>query len=141
MVIITDVNGNTVLRGQSSSHKVNNSIPVLRIDCLGFHGIPSALLRKHGLFYTSNGINALDLERGGIAINKAASTHLSDPVTHLELSVRSSNNLEKMGIETIAQLVVKSEEDLLEYKRFGRTHVMEVKEALMNIGLTLNMVI
>ena len=141
MAIITDVNGNPMLRGQSCSHILNNFMPVIRIDCLGFQGLPSALLQKHGLFYTSNGINALDLERGCIATDKEILKDLSAPIAELELSVSSSNRLEEIGIETIGELIARSENDLLEYKKFGRTHLMEVKESLMNIGLTLNMVI
>ena len=65
--------------------------------------------------------------------------YLASPVTHLELSVKGSNDLESMGIKTIGQLVSRTEVDLLEYKCIGYTTLSEIKESLMNMGLVLGM--
>jgi DNA-directed RNA polymerase subunit alpha len=64
---------------------------------------------------------------------------LSMPITDLDLSVRASNCLESSKIETVAQLVIQSESDLLKVRSFGRTSLREVKRKLQDLGLTLGM--
>ncbi|MDP2943772.1 MAG: DNA-directed RNA polymerase subunit alpha [Candidatus Omnitrophota bacterium] len=61
------------------------------------------------------------------------------PVSELELSVRSSNCLREANIKTIADLVRKTEEEMLEFKNFGKKSLSEIKELLGNLGLTLGM--
>jgi DNA-directed RNA polymerase subunit alpha len=61
------------------------------------------------------------------------------PISELELSVRSSNCLNEAGIKTIAELVVKTEEQLLSFKNFGKKSLNEIKELLIGMGLTLGM--
>jgi DNA-directed RNA polymerase subunit alpha len=61
------------------------------------------------------------------------------PISELELSVRSSNCLREAGIKTIADLVKKTEEDMLSFKNFGKKSLAEIKELLMGMGLTLGM--
>lgn len=61
------------------------------------------------------------------------------PISELELSVRSSNCLQEADIKTIAELVVKSEEQLLSYKNFGKKSLTEIKELLLGMNLTLSM--
>jgi DNA-directed RNA polymerase subunit alpha len=62
---------------------------------------------------------------------------LSVPVTDFELSVRSRNCLQKMGIMTLGDLVRCSEAELLASKNFGETSLMEIKEMLSSKGLQL----
>lgn len=64
---------------------------------------------------------------------------LSIPVTDFELSVRSRNCLNKMNIKTLGDLVEKTEAELLSYKNFGETSLMEIKEILAKKGLKLGM--
>ncbi|MBN2199378.1 MAG: DNA-directed RNA polymerase subunit alpha [Candidatus Aminicenantes bacterium] len=64
---------------------------------------------------------------------------LSKPIEHLELSVRSNNCLRSAGIEKIFELVLKTEDDLLKTKNFGRKSLSEIKETLSNLGLGLNL--
>jgi DNA-directed RNA polymerase subunit alpha len=59
------------------------------------------------------------------------------PVTDFELSVRSRNCLQKMGILTLGDLARTSEEEILESKNFGETSLVEIKEMLASKGLTL----
>ncbi len=59
------------------------------------------------------------------------------PVTDFELSVRSRNCLEKMNIRTLGDLVSKDEAELLAYKNFGETSLVEIKELLTARGLKL----
>ena len=64
---------------------------------------------------------------------------LSKPIEHLELSVRSNNCLRSAGIEKIFELVLKTEDDLLKTKNFGRKSLSEIKDTLSNLGLGLNL--
>ncbi len=61
------------------------------------------------------------------------------PISELELSVRSSNCLREAGIKIIADLVKKSEDEMLSFKNFGKKSLTEIKELLMGMGLTLGM--
>lgn len=62
---------------------------------------------------------------------------LSIPVTDFELSVRSRNCLQKMGIMTLGDLCRCTEQDLLSSKNFGETSLIEIKEMLASKGLRL----
>ncbi len=59
------------------------------------------------------------------------------PVTDFELSVRSRNCLQKMGIMTLGDLARTSEAELLESKNFGETSLVEIKDMLASKGLSL----
>ena len=62
---------------------------------------------------------------------------LSIPVTDFELSVRSRNCLQKMGISTLGDLTRVTELQLLGSKNFGETSLVEIKEMLGSKGLEL----
>ncbi len=62
---------------------------------------------------------------------------LKIPVTDFELSVRSRNCLQKMKIDTLGDLIVKTEQELLAYKNFGETSLKEIKDMLTQKGLKL----
>src|SRR5438874_2200681 len=59
------------------------------------------------------------------------------PIEELELGVRSYNCLKRVGIETIGDLVVKTENELAAIPNFGKKSIEEVKETLATHGLTL----
>ena len=59
------------------------------------------------------------------------------PIEELELGVRSYNCLKRVGIETIGDLVSKSENELAAIPNFGKKSVEEVKETLQAHGLSL----
>ena len=61
------------------------------------------------------------------------------PISELELSVRSSNCLREANIKAIADLVKKSEDEMLAFKNFGKKSLTEIKELLAGMGLTLGM--
>jgi DNA-directed RNA polymerase subunit alpha len=65
--------------------------------------------------------------------------HLLKNVEELELSVRASNCLKNANIKTIAELVQKSEYEMLKTKNFGRKSLNEIKEILHSMGLHLGM--
>jgi len=61
------------------------------------------------------------------------------PISELELSVRSSNCLREAGIKIIADLVRKNEEEMLNFKNFGKKSLTEIQELLVGMGVTLGM--
>jgi DNA-directed RNA polymerase subunit alpha len=67
------------------------------------------------------------------------SDQLNRSVEELELSVRSYNCLKNAGIQTIGELVQKSESEMLRTKNFGRKSLNEIKEILTTMGLGLGM--
>ncbi len=76
-----------------------------------------------------------DLERKEDRLNQILRT----PITDFELSVRARNCLNKMNILTLGDLVRKTEVELLSYKNFGETSLLEIKEILGSKGLRLGM--
>ncbi len=60
-------------------------------------------------------------------------------VDDLELSVRSANCLKNAGINLIGELVRKTEAEMLKTKNFGRKSLNEIKEILMEYGLSFGM--
>jgi DNA-directed RNA polymerase subunit alpha len=65
--------------------------------------------------------------------------NLFKTVDELELSVRSYNCLKNADIKTIAELVQKTEPEMLKTKNFGRKSLNEIKEILARMGLHLGM--
>ena len=65
--------------------------------------------------------------------------NLDRSVEELELSVRSYNCLKNANITTIRELVLKSEQEMLKTKNFGRKSLNEIKEILSAMGLSLGM--
>ena len=65
--------------------------------------------------------------------------NLNRSVEELELSVRSYNCLKNANIQTIGELVQKTEADMLKTKNFGRKSLNEIKEILASMGLSLGM--
>lgn len=62
---------------------------------------------------------------------------MDTPVTDFELSVRARNCLKKMNIRTLGDLLKVSESELLSYKNFGETSLVEIKAMLAAKGLRL----
>ncbi|SYZ73678.1 DNA-directed RNA polymerase subunit alpha [Candidatus Zixiibacteriota bacterium] len=64
---------------------------------------------------------------------------LKTRVDELELSVRSSNCLRAANIQTLSELVSKSESDMLKYRNFGRKSLNELNAILEELGLSFGM--
>ena len=64
---------------------------------------------------------------------------LAKPIQDLELSVRASNCIESIKIETVGQLARMTEADILKIRSFGKTSLREVKRKLADLGLSLGM--
>ncbi len=65
--------------------------------------------------------------------------HLNKSVDEMELSVRSYNCLKNANIQTVRDLVVKSESDMMKVKNFGRKSLEEIKDILDSMGLQFGM--
>ncbi|UCC94982.1 MAG: DNA-directed RNA polymerase subunit alpha [Candidatus Omnitrophota bacterium] len=62
---------------------------------------------------------------------------LKIPISELELSVRSANCLREADIKTLADLVEKTEAEMLSYRNFGKKSLNEVVNLLKTMGLGL----
>src|SRR5436190_1208252 len=102
------------------------------------------LIRQLAIF---TDLDALDIRRDGDASladggGDSAGVSLANgmenfPIEELELGVRSYNCLKRVGIETIGDLVTKSEDELAAIPNFGKKSIEEVKETLAQHGLGL----
>jgi len=66
--------------------------------------------------------------------------HASDmalPIEEMDFSVRSYNCLKREGIQTVGDLVQRTEQDLLDIRNFGQKSIDEVKQKLAEMGLGL----
>jgi DNA-directed RNA polymerase subunit alpha len=70
---------------------------------------------------------------------EAVNENLNRSIEELELSVRSYNCLKNANIQTIGELVRKSEAEMLKTKNFGRKSLNEIKEILADMGLSFGM--
>jgi len=61
------------------------------------------------------------------------------PISELELSVRSANCLKEANIKSIAELVRKTESELLSFRNFGKKSLTEINDLLKVMGLHLGM--
>lgn len=64
---------------------------------------------------------------------------LRQPISELELSVRSVNCLEEAKIKTIGDLVQKTEMEMLKYRNFGKKSLTEINNILKSLSLSLGM--
>jgi len=70
---------------------------------------------------------------------EAMNENLNKSIEELELSVRSYNCLKNANIQTIRELVTRSETEMLKTKNFGRKSLNEIKEILADMGLQFGM--
>ena len=100
------------------------------------------LIRQLAIFTDIEKIDSLRDIDGGVSEGVSAETHSAGPmenfpIEELELGVRSYNCLKRVGIETIGDLVMKTENELAAIPNFGKKSIEEVKETLQQHGLTL----
>jgi len=80
-----------------------------------------------------------DSEMQSLSENPVFNSNLLKSVDELELSVRANNCLKNANIKSIADLVQKTEHEMLKTKNFGRKSLNEIKEILHSMGLRLGM--
>src|SRR4051794_8126853 len=76
---------------------------------------------------------------GGDQVDHELERKLNMSLAELELSVRATNCLESEGFTTVRDLVIRTDEELLEVRNFGETTLKEVKTKLAERGLQLGM--
>ena len=64
---------------------------------------------------------------------------LNMSVNEMELSVRAANCLNNANITTIGPLAMKTEAEMLKYRNFGKKSLNEIKDKLLQLGLSLGM--
>jgi DNA-directed RNA polymerase subunit alpha len=77
------------------------------------------------------------IEIGPAPVEAVLSNELSTPIESMDLSVRSYNCLKREGINTISELVALSEHQLMNIRNFGQKSVDEVRDKLVEMGLSL----
>ena len=105
-------------------------------DAIGF---AAKLLKDHMAIFINFEEQTEAEETSGESAVERLNEHLNRSVEELDLSVRSYNCLKNAQIQTIADLVTKSEADMLKTKNFGRKSLNEIKEILAQMGLCLGM--
>jgi DNA-directed RNA polymerase subunit alpha len=101
------------------------------------------ILRKHlnpFVMYDDSGESVVSTEvMQSTAEDMEVNRKLQQSLADLDLSVRASNCLESAQIRTVAELVQKTEDELLGLRAFGRTSLREVEKKLEEMGLALGM--
>lgn len=101
------------------------------------------ILRKHlnpFVQYTELGPQVRSPAREvSFGLDSALESKLSMSLADLNLSVRASNCLESENIMTVRDLVMRSEDQLLEVRNFGETTLSEIQHKLRDLGLHLGM--
>jgi DNA-directed RNA polymerase subunit alpha len=64
---------------------------------------------------------------------------MNKSIDELEFSVRATNCLKNANIKTVGELVLKTEQEILQMKNFGRKSLSEIKDVLAGMGLRLGM--
>ena len=77
------------------------------------------------------------IEIGPSSTDEALAADMALPIEELGLTIRSYNCLKREGINKVGELVARSESDLLDIRNFGSKSVIEVKEKLAELGLSL----
>jgi DNA-directed RNA polymerase subunit alpha len=80
----------------------------------------------------------IGLELGDIITAESGSPDLDLPIEALDLSERPRNCLRRAQIETVGELVTRTEEDLLNITNFGQKSLEEVAAKLDELGLSLS---
>jgi len=82
-------------------------------------------------------VEAEGIEIGPAPVEMVMSNEMSTPIEALDLSVRSYNCLKREGINTVSELVALSEHQLMNIRNFGQKSVDEVRDKLVELGLSL----
>ncbi|MEV2276008.1 DNA-directed RNA polymerase subunit alpha [Nocardiopsis sp. NPDC049922] len=82
-------------------------------------------------------VDAEGIDMGPSPTDAALAADLALPIEDLNLTVRSYNCLKREGIHSVGELVARSEQDLLDIRNFGAKSIDEVKQKLVDMGLSL----
>ena len=102
----------------------------------------SAILAHHLDVFVGYDKNAVEFEEAADKQDdeKAKMKKLLNmSVNEIELSVRAANCLNNANITTVGQLALKTEQEMLKYRNFGKKSLNEIKEKLTSLALSLGM--
>jgi DNA-directed RNA polymerase subunit alpha len=98
----------------------------------------AGILREHlAIFISPEELSEAKPEAAREEERREINKNLFRSVNELELSVRAANCLKNANIKTIADLVQKTETEMLKTKNFGKKSLNEIKEILAEMGLSL----
>ena len=98
------------------------------------------VLRDHlNLFITSESEDRVEEPKEEEEDIAGIRKQLLRSIDELELSVRSHNCLKAAQIDTLGDLVSKSEQEMLKFKNFGRKSLLELQQKLGELGLAFDM--
>lgn len=102
----------------------------------------SAILQHHLDVFVGYDKNAVEFEEEQKPVDDEKSKLrklLNMSVNEIELSVRAANCLNNANITTVGQLAMKTEQEMLKYRNFGKKSLNEIKEKLSALGFALGM--
>ena len=102
----------------------------------------SAILSHHLDVFVGYDKNAVEFEEAVDKQDEEKSKMkklLNMSVNEIELSVRAANCLNNANITTVGQLAMKTEQEMLKYRNFGKKSLNEIKDKLQALGLSLGM--
>ena len=102
----------------------------------------SAILAHHLDVFVGYDKNAIEFEEAADKQDDEKSKLkklLNMSVNEIELSVRAANCLNNANITTVGQLALKTEQEMLKYRNFGKKSLNEIKEKLTSLQLSLGM--
>lgn len=101
----------------------------------------AAILKRHLDLFTDDDLYAIEFEEEVEAEDQGDKLQklLAMPINEIELSVRSANCIKAADIQTIGDLVRRTEAEMLKYRNFGKKSLDEIQGILAGLGLSLGM--
>ncbi len=102
----------------------------------------SAILNHHLEVFSALSGENIEFESEGKEVSEEQNRLrklLNMSVNEIELSVRAANCLNNANITTVGELAMKSEQEMLKYRNFGKKSLNEIKQKLEQLGLSLGM--
>jgi len=103
----------------------------------------SSIMRHHLDVFVADDSRSIAFDKASGAEQDSNTAHLRKllnmSVNEIELSVRAANCLNNANITTVGQLAMKSEAEMLKYRNFGKKSLNEIKDKLVQHGLSLGM--
>ncbi len=102
----------------------------------------AVILRHHIELFDKLSDQEIEFETAGKEVSEEQNRLrklLNMSVNEIELSVRAANCLNNANITTVGELAMKSEQEMLKYRNFGKKSLNEIKSKLEQLGLSLGM--
>jgi DNA-directed RNA polymerase subunit alpha len=104
--------------------------------------LSAAILRHHLDVFVSYDKDLIEFEASEKQIDiekEELRKKLNISVNEIELSVRAANCLNNANITTVGELAQKTEAEMLKYRNFGKKSLNEIKQKIIDMGLSLGM--